>query len=247
MGKKAGVAAIILGVALWYYGGTSNGTKFVNLGIASIILGLVITTLRGMDVREIERLTHAHVPEFIDNLRRNMKLTGDPILIPPYPNLPRGGVFLPKSKNPSIKLGMLSENELIVKGSSRESGLLLSPPPGWELLKYFEEHSGSVEGSGASYAASVASSGLSALGLGKVAVFESDDGELEIYAEPLIDGPVYTDPVCSATLLAIARGLNSVISIEESKVADGKGKKVWSKNRKVKIKVRKLGTVKELL
>ncbi len=236
MGTKAGVTAIILGAILWYYGGTKNVSQLVNLGIAAIILGIVLTTLRGTDPKRIEKMSCEPISEFIENLRKEMKLNGNPLIIPPYQNLPRGGIFIPASKNPSIKLGLMDENLPIVKGSQRESGLLITPPPGWGILAYLEKNSGSLEKTGAGYAASVASSGLSSLGLGKVAVFE-DEKKLEIYAEPLHEGPVYSDPVCAVTLLAIAKGTGSVLSIEETE----------KEGKRVKMIVRTIGKIEELL
>ncbi len=236
MGKKAGTVTIILGAVLWYYGGTKNVAQLVNLGIGAIILGIVLATMKGTNAKKIEKMSYEPVSEFLENLRKSMKLRGNPIIIPPYPNLPRGGVFLPTSKNPSIKLGLLDECYPIVKGSPRESGLLLTPPPGWGLLKYFEENSGSLENTDAGYAASIASSGLSSLGLGKVAVFE-DRGKLEVHAEPLHEGPVYSDPVCVVTLLTIAKGTGSVLEIEKTE----------KKGKNVKILIRPIGKIEELL
>ncbi|NJE85996.1 hypothetical protein E3E23_09195 [Thermococcus sp. CX2] len=223
MGRILGSILLAAGIVLWYYGGASGITFLVNLGIGAIILGLVVAALpsRGQVDREALFLTCESSCEFFKKFRKDLELKGDPVVIPPYENLPKGGIFLPKSENFSLSLGKFDEKTVFVTGTEEESGILISPPAGWALVEYFEDNAGELSGTGLGYASSAVSSGLSALGLGSAEVFETEDGKIGVFIRPLCAGPVYADPVCSAVLLGVAMGTGEVLRVESAeKVKD---------------------------
>jgi len=222
MGKLLGGILTAVGMLLWYYGGTGGITTLVNLGLGAIVLGLVVAALPlgGQVDRNVLPLVCTPSCEFFGSIQRDLELEGEPVIIPPYENLPRGAVFLPKAKDFSIHLGRFDEGSVLVAGSERESGVLINPPSGWEIVSYTLENVGELAGTGVGYASSAVSSVLSALGLGSAEVFEREDGRIEVFVRPLCEGPVYADPVSSAVLLGVAIGageLMKVSSVEQRK------------------------------
>lgn len=215
MGRLLGGVLTAAGVILWYYGGTSGTTTLVNLGIGTIILGLVaaVLPLGGQVGREVLPLTCGPSCDFFETLRRDLELEGNPVIVPPYENLLKGAVFLPKSSDFSPHLGRFGEGTVFVAGSERESGVLISPPAGWGIVEYTIENVGELAGTGLGYASSAVSSVLSALGIGSAEVFEKEDGRIEVFVRPMCDGPVYADPVSSAVLLAVAMGTGELLKV----------------------------------
>ncbi|NJE03862.1 hypothetical protein [Thermococcus sp. MV11] len=239
MGRLAGSVLTITGIVLWYYGGTSGSTGVVNLGLGAIVLGLVLAALPLGDRVDKEALLLAVEPScaFLENLRRGLNLTGPPVVIPPYENLPSGGVFLPSTDDFRLPLGRLDGESVFVTGPEAESGLLVSPPPGWGILEYTVENVGELSGTGVGYASSAVSSVLSALGLGSAEAFEREDGTIEVFAKPLCDGSVHADPAVSAVLLGIAIGTGELLRIRS----------VERKNEHVKVTLERLGGIEKWL
>ena len=222
MGKLIGGLSAAAGILLWYYGGTRGLSSLVNLGIGAIILGMVLSTLspRGYVDREALTLSCSGFPHFLDNLKEELGLRDGAVIIPPFENLPRGGIFLPESEEFSLRLGKLDEKSPLVTGSGDESGLLISPPPGWGIIEYTLENVGEIRDTGVGYASSAVSSVLSALGLGSGEAFEEGD-KIEVYAEPICDGPFYADPVASAMLIGVAMGKNEVLAVKSAERVKG--------------------------
>ncbi len=240
MSRTVGAALIGVGIILWYYGGTSSNTTFINLGIGSIILGLVVAAFpaRGYVSKEALELSCSDMSGFFEKIVENLELGGNPVFIPPYENLPQGGVFIPKVKDFRLSLGRFDEGDVFVTGSERETGVLISPAPGYALLRYFEENYGEIRNTDVAYASSVISGGLSALGIGSAEVFEEDD-TMEAYIKPLLSkvDSVWSDPISSAVLLGVAMATGELISVEE----------VQRVNNYLRLKIRKLGSVEEWL
>ncbi|NJE05683.1 hypothetical protein E3E36_05905 [Thermococcus sp. M36] len=237
MGKLIGGGLIILGIGLWYYGGSSGSTSMVSLGLGAIILGLVLSAFpfRGYVARDALPLLTGSLCEFVEESVRGLELEGVPVVIPPYDNLPRGGVFIPKSGRFSLSLGMLHEGDVFVLAGG--GGLLISPAPGWEVVEYTVRNSGDIRGTGVGYASSAVSSTLSALGLGSAQAFDEGGGRISVFVRPLCGGSVYSDPVVVAVLLGIAMGENQLLEVESSEVV----------GEYVRITLRKIGGVEEWL
>ncbi|WP_297465090.1 hypothetical protein [Thermococcus sp.] len=223
MGRLWGGIIAVAGITLWYYGGTRGETALVNLGIGTIILGLVLATMpsRGYVDRKTLPLTCTNLCGFLENLRRELNLKEKPLVIPPYENLPEGGIFIPESENPIPRPGKFSRGRVLITGTPEESGLLLSPPPGWGIVEYALENVGELGGTGVGYASSVVSSVLSGLGIGSGEAFEGESGEVEVFVSPLCDGPFYADPIVSAMLLGVAMGRDEIMGVESAERVRG--------------------------
>ncbi|WP_367883090.1 hypothetical protein [Thermococcus peptonophilus] len=135
MGRISGSVLIGLGgILLWYTGGQSGETALVNLGIGSILLGLVVfPPMPGWGHVSRDALELAVEPgcTFLSNLVRDLELKGKAVVIPPYENLPEGGIFIPASEEFHVPLGgKLGEGTVLVTGTRQETGLLISPVPG---------------------------------------------------------------------------------------------------------------------
>ncbi|ASJ08355.1 hypothetical protein A3L11_03550 [Thermococcus siculi] len=222
MGRLWGGILAVAGIGLWYYGGTEGSVSLVNLGIGAIILGLVLAAMpsRGYVDRETLPMTCGSFCDFIGNMKEELDLEGSPVVVPPYENLPKGGIFLPKAKNFSLRLGKFGEGTVFITGTEEESGILVSPPPGWKIIEYTTENVGELSGTGIGYASSAVSSVLSALGIGSGEAFEREDGRIEVFVKPLCNGPFYADPVVSALLVGVAMGMSQVLKIESSERAN---------------------------
>lgn len=216
MGRLWGAVLAVAGIVLWYYGGTQGIVSMVNLGIGAIILGLVLAAMpsRGHVDREVLLMACRDFCSFVESMRRELELDGPPVVIPPYENLPRGGLFLPKEKNFSLHLGRIVAGEVFMTGTEEESGLLVSPVPGWGFIEYTLENVGEISETGVGYASSAVSSVLSALGISSAESFERVDGKIEVFVKPLCEGPFYADPAVSAMLLGIAAGKGEVLMVE---------------------------------
>jgi len=213
MGRLWGSVLIITGAVLWYYGGNVGSTGTVNLGIGAMVLGLVLAALpqRGHLDREAFEISCAGFPELIENAVRDARLKGPPVVIPPYENLPHGGIFLPESENAIVSLGRVSEGTVFITGGKDESGILLTPPPGSEIIGYTIENVGELRETGVGYASSAVSSVLSALGLGSAEAFEEGE-RIELFVKPACRKSLF-DPAVAAMLLGIAMGKNELLKV----------------------------------
>ena len=232
MGRLSGGILTILGTFLWYYGGSLGNQTIVNLGIGSIILGILAFSLPGwrcMPLRVRENLTSG-LCGLLRNLAQDIGANGRAFAIPPYENLPKGGIFIPVSSNGRPNLGRLFEGRVIF--SEPEPGLLLSPVPGQGLLNEMED----VQGAGVGYASSALSGVLGRLSLPGIEVFEEGD-TIEAYIRSECPDFPYADPVVSALLVALASGSEEVLIVEE--VGEVKGH--------VKLVLRRAGGVEKWL
>ncbi|WP_456365955.1 hypothetical protein [Thermococcus sp.] len=223
MGKYAGAALAVIGIILWYYGGTSGSAQVVNLGIGTIILAIVFASfpLGGYVSRNALSMS-VHSPcVFIVKAVRDLGLSEKPIVIPPYDNLSQGGLFFPGKDGSVPNLGLLDGESVFVA-----NGLLISPPPGRDVVEYAIENSGELSGAGVGYASSAISSALSALGIGSGEAFESEDGRIEVFVRPLCGESPQADPAVSAMLLGIAIGKGEVLRVESLEMSRGHVKAV---------------------
>ncbi|ASJ01755.1 hypothetical protein A3K92_09295 [Thermococcus gorgonarius] len=181
----------------------------VNLGIGSIILGIVAFSLPGwrclpLDTRGVLSSSSC---AFFSSLASDVGLKGKAFVIPPYENLPHGGIFIPVSSKGKPNLGRLFEGRVLY--SEPEPGLLLSPVPGWRLTEDLD-----ILGSGVGYASSAVSGVLDRLGLPGPKVFEEGEN-IEVYVEISCREFPYADPVLSAVLVALAAGAGEVLTVED--------------------------------
>ena len=233
MKRSSGFFLIGLGFVLWYLGGYYGNPTHVNLGIASLILGVVLLSLFYDEKNEQNKLTPlcSSYCEFLEKLVKDADLKGKPVVIPPYENLPDGGIFFIPKDNYPISLGRVDQNSVLLQDGT----LLVSPPPGWEIVKITIKNVGDLSGVGVSYASSAVLSTLNTLGSGDGTVFELED-IVEVYVRYSC-APSIFDPSVGALLLSVAYGANSLYSIES----------IERSGNYLKIKLRPLGEVERWL
>ena len=215
MKKWAGFFLGGLGLFLWYYGGRVGHPAYVNFGIASMLLGLVMVSLSydasNSPKRALPAVCSSYC-EFIDKLYRDLDLRGVPTVIPPYQNLPSGALLISPSRGYSLSLGRLDGEEVLLPGG----GLLVIPLPGWGIVEQSIENNGDLKGTGIGYASSAVLATLNSLGLPGGEVFELED-HVEVYVKYSCRPSIF-DPAVGAVLMSVAIGadaLYEVRSIEE--------------------------------
>ncbi|WP_029551042.1 hypothetical protein [Thermococcus zilligii] len=209
MGRLSGGILTALGTVLWYLGGSLSNQAMVNLGIGSLIIGIVAFSLPGWKCHPLETgdVLSSSSCAFFSNLASDVGLKGKVFVIPPYENLPHGGIFIPVSPRGKPNLGRLFEGRVLY--SEPEPGLLLSPVPGWRLIEGLD-----ILGSGVGYASSAVSGVLDRFGLPGPKVFEEGEN-VEVYVKsPCREFP-HADAVLSAVLVALAAGAGEVLTVEE--------------------------------
>ncbi len=121
------IFCIFSGVILLIYGFFGNTISFINLGIAIIIIGVVIYSFIPSNLVNVKLLNDI-IYNNVDTLNKFVKYDNfkEIIFIPPYENLPYGGVFLSKINNANINLGAF-DMEVITLNQKGLNGMLLAP------------------------------------------------------------------------------------------------------------------------
>ncbi|ASJ05714.1 hypothetical protein [Thermococcus barossii] len=235
---------VIGGGALALHGFLSASTGLINLGIAGAFLGAVIFTFKSskyVKKESIENLLEPYKRVF-SSFSDNLALGGNAIYIPPYENLPNGGLFIPLHENFELDLARLDEKTVFLTDvpNERAMGLFLGPF-GASLVEKYEEHmEAPLDGAGSSAVESAAGSVLRTLGLARrVYIEENEDGfraviqpEIECEPETCEKAPC---PICASVLLALAKATGELLLTE----------KVEEKDYGIEITVKKLGGVGE--
>jgi len=235
-----GTLLIIAGSALMINGGMNGDQMTINAGIGGVFIGVVLLTFASPDYIKYDAFRAVIKPcvLFFRRLSESLELEGKAIYIPPYPNLRKGGIFIPLHEDFDIDLTKLDENTLFLTdvGREREMGLLL-PPTGRDLVEMYESYMG-MEFSGLN---SVENAGavLRSLGLAKSVSVEEKNDEVHIFidglrmdtcSEECVRSPC---PVCGSVLLSIAKSIDELIMVERVDVRDGN----------VEIVVRRMGGI----
>ncbi len=220
----AGLALVAIGTLLAFMGAVSANESMINAGIGGIFLGIVVLSFSTSDHIKVESFKRTVIPysEFAANIVRSLDLKGKSVYIPPYQNMPNGGVFIPVYDDFDLDLGRLDEETVFLTDTGRvkEMGLVFKPL-GAELVKEFEEYSGiDLSDSGLS-AVEATSSVLRSIGLAKSVQVYSDGDSLRIY----IDGIRFEEmcinrceqiacPICSSVLSSLAKAFQELILVE---------------------------------
>jgi len=242
----SGISIALIGTMMLLYSVVSGNSDFINMGLAGIFLGAIVLTIKGQEYvkRSTLSLTLRAYHESLRRIVEDLELEGNALYIPPYENLPKGGLFIPLRKDFDIDPGRFGEDIVFLTnvGSERQMGLLLRSP-GLELLEKFEEHlEGEITSVGEVESAS--SSVLKALNLAKGVYIEESEEGFEIYVEPqdiafcrrnISSCNQLACPICSSILLALAKGSKQIIESEEFSIT----------GKRIRIKARKLGGVRE--
>ena len=214
--------------------------SYINLGLAGLFIGLVVIAFSPSDVINLDVYikTIKSYQSPINNMVEALKLEGKPIYIPPYRNLPNGGIFIPKHrKNFSINLGLFDEETFLT-----HNGVLITPPIGYKFIEDFENYSDiKLRDADLALAISIASSVLKTFGLIDGIDFEENDKNIKITIEhPKIhcnNGCKIPCPIISSIIYAISISLNQLILIEDIK----------KQKNYIEINLKKLGSVDEYL
>ncbi|WP_258083296.1 hypothetical protein [Thermococcus thermotolerans] len=239
-----GASLLAAGGSLAVYGFLNLITSYINLGIAGMFLGAVVLTFKSSEYvkKDAIRLVLSSYGRFSNSFVDNLRLEGNAVYIPPFENLPEGGVFVPLHEDFELDLARIDEETVFLTEipNDRAMGLFLGPL-GIELVKKYEEHlEYSLAGTGPGEVEATAGSVLKALGLaGRVYIEEVENG-FRVILQPTIPCDAGTCekmpcPVCSSVLLALARATGELIHVE----------KVEEKDYGIEISARKLGGVEE--
>jgi len=232
------------GAFMLVYGFLNANQSYINLGIAGIFLGGVIITFKSSRYVKKEAIENVLNPyrKFFEKLAENLSLEGNAVYIPPYDNLPEGGIFIPLNEDFDIDLARLDEKTIFLTDVPKENQMgLLIRPLGLELLKTYEEHlEYSLEG--VNYKEVEAASGavLKSLGLAKT-VYIDEEGEIfkiVVQPEDLDCGNLelckrIACPICSSILLGLAKATGELIHVEN----------IEKKDYGIELKAKKLGGV----
>ncbi|ABR55997.1 hypothetical protein Maeo_0411 [Methanococcus aeolicus Nankai-3] len=127
-----------------------------------MILSFVPSNL--IDIKLYDDSIH-YYGEFFKKFIQNNNLNGNAIYIPPYTNLPNGGVFILNEEHFKIHLGNFDEETYKIT-SGNHSGILITPFPYYKFIKSIEEFSNtSFKNSDLNTTISILSSTLKSQGL----------------------------------------------------------------------------------
>jgi len=218
------IGLVSSGGGLAIYGLFLSNTSFINLGIAGMLLGAVTFTFKSgeyvkKDIIEILLEPYKSVFSLFSD---NLSLNGNAIYIPPFENLPNGGVFIPLYENFELDLARLDEKTVFLTEvpTERAIGLFLGPF-GISLVNKYEEHlEGSLNSVGTSGVESTTRSVLKALGLAERIYIEEENENLKVIIEPNIKcDPKNCEktpcPICASILLALAKATGELILTEK--------------------------------
>ena len=215
---------------------------YINLGLAALFLAAIVPVFKSPSYvkRDSLNIMVKSQRNLATSLLDGLALEGKSVYLPPYENLPEGGVFIPLREDFDIDPARFDEGSVFVTDvpDERKMGLLL-PTLGKELVEKYEEH---LEGPLTSIpeVESAAGSVLKSLNLARRVYIEEGEGEVMAIVTPDFEcSPVNCErfpcPVCASILRGIAKASGEVIAVES--FSRGKAG--------VEIKARKMGRVEE--
>ena len=206
--------------------GAMDATQtLINAGIGGVFLGIVVLSFSGKGCVKYDAFQAIVEPYMglVTSIASSLELKSKSVYIPPYDNLPDGGVFVPLHDDFEIDLARLDEKTLFITdvGREREMGLLLMPL-GRDLMKMYENYSEmDFENAGVGVVEN-ASAVLRALGLAKSVEIEESGETLRIYVHG-VKQPCSSAckqvacPICCSILLSVAKALQQLILVEDVK------------------------------
>lgn len=211
----------IFGGTLAAWGFIHAETSYINLGFAAILLAAVVPVFKSSSYVKkdsVDLLVSSH-RNLVDSLLKGLALEGKSVYLPPYKNLPRGGVFIPLREDFDLDPARFDESSIFLTDvpDERKMGLLL-PTLGMELMEKYEEH---LEGPLTSIpeVESAADSVLKSLSLAKRVYIEETEGGVRVIVTPNFEcSPVNCErfpcPICASILRGIAKASEEVIAVE---------------------------------
>ncbi|WP_456326522.1 hypothetical protein [Palaeococcus sp. (in: euryarchaeotes)] len=246
MELKYMVSASLIGIGstLALYGFLQINQSYINLGIAGVFLGMVILTFKSskyVKKEAIENILHPY-KSFFDSFVDNLSLEGNAIYIPPYENLPNGGIFIPLHDNFDLDLARLDESTVFLTDVPNEKAMgLFVGPLGLDLLRKYEEHlEYSLKNTNSAEVEASASSVLKTLGLTSTVYIDQLEEGFRIVIKPKIECKPHlcekvACPICSSILLGLAKATGELIHVES----------IEKKDYGIEIKAKRLGGVRE--
>lgn len=218
-----GSILILIGSTLAFKGAIDGSQNTINIGIGGVFLGIVVFTFSTSDYIKYDAFKAVVSPyfEFSRKIADDLGLKNNAVYIPPYDNLPEGGIFIPLHENFDIDLAKFDKNTMFITdvGREREIGLLL-PPLGKELLKMYEEYSEMDFTNAGPSIVENSSAVLKSLGLANSVSVVEEDGKIKIYINGVKNDNCSPNceqiacPICTSLLLAIAKSLQELIAVE---------------------------------
>ncbi|HDZ36516.1 MAG TPA: hypothetical protein ENH81_06385 [Thermococcus sp.] len=232
----------ISGGALALKGFLDVNQSYINLGIAGMFLAAVILTLKSSEYVKKESLEVLLNSQkgLLKSLLSNLRLDGKAVYLPPYENLPWGGIFVPLHEDFDLDPARLDEETFFLTDTPDEKSMgLLMTSLGTALLEKYEEHLEAPISSVPELEAS-AGSVLKALGLASRVHIEENEDEIRVVITPEIScSPDECEkapcPLCASVLLGLAKATDNLIGVESFE----------KKDYGVEIRARKLGGVEE--
>ena len=227
----AGGVLIAAGAGLAFKGAVSGNQSMINAGIGGVFLGVVVLTFSTSDYIKYDAFKAVALPyrEVLKKLVGALEIENRAVYIPPYDNLPEGGIFLPLHREFDIDLAKLDRETLFLTdvGREKEMGLLL-PSLGRELMEMYEGYS-EVDFSSAGLVAveNASSSVLRSLGLAKSVTIEERGDRVKVFvggirAETCSRICEQTPcPICGSILLSITKAEKELIAVESFRFEDG--------------------------
>ncbi len=238
----AGATLITIGSVIMFKGAMDGNQIMINAGIGGVFLGVVVLTFSTSDYIKYDAFEAVVLPyiELGRNLVNVLELKNKAVYIPPYNNLPEGGVFIPLHRDFDIDLARLDKNTIFITdvGREKEMGLLLTSL-GKELMKMYESYSEMDFTNAGLHVVENASAVLKSLGLAKSVTIEESGDRINVYVDNVRINTCskiceqIACPICSSILLSIAKSLQELILVEEFKIED----------TFVKISVRRIGGI----
>ncbi|MBO8183029.1 MAG: hypothetical protein H0Z28_09595 [Archaeoglobus sp.] len=238
----AGILLILLGSIFTFKGAIDANQNLINAGIGGVFLGIVVLSFSSVDHVKYDAFKAVVEPyaDLVTSFATSLELKEKSVYIPPYGNLPKGGVFVPLHDDFEIDLARFDENTVFITdvGREKEMGLLLIPL-GKELMEMYENYSEMDFESAGIGVVDTASSVLRTLGLVKSVEVEENEGALKIRLHGVRQSCSFVCkqiacPICSSVLLSIAKALQELVLVED----------LQYKNGIVEISARKIGGIK---
>jgi len=231
-----GVSLLSIGIVVLSAGVIYGERTMINVGICGIFIGVVVLSLSSPGYIKKEAFDAVVSPyqKTLNDIIRNLNLK-NAVYIPPYQNLPEGGMFLPAQEEFDIDLAKLDEEAVFLTDAG--IGMVIRPL-GAELLKMCEKDlEGEITGLEMVEGCTAT---LKALELADSIRVDEEGNEIKVNIDVRMKGcsdmcKSVACPVCSCILLSISKATGELIAVKEFHHEDGR----------VEITVEKIGGVEE--
>jgi len=238
----AGIVLISIGSLLAFKGAVEGNQSIINAGIGGVFLGVIVLTFSTSDYIKYDafRATVQSYFKLMKKIVDSLELRSGAVYIPPYSNLPDGGVFIPLHNDFDLDLARFDRNTVFLTdiGREKEMGILLTPL-GKELMEMYEKYSEIDFENAGLHVVENASSVLRSLNLARSVRIEEFGDLIRVYVEG-----VRTDmcseackqiacPICSSIILSVSKSIMELLIVED----------IRAEEQTVEIKLRRIGGI----